>query len=160
METTMEKHSVTHCTFVIERNYAAAPERVFAAFADPEQKRRWYAEGERGEVEAYKLDFRVGGSEHTTTRIGSGPFKGTPLTNDSIYQDIVPNQRIVFAYTMTLGDKRISSSQATVEFIPDGKGTILAFTEQGAFFEGADGPEMREQGWKSLIGQLDKFLTR
>jgi hypothetical protein len=46
-----------------------------------------------------------------------------------------------------------------VEFLPNGKGTILAFTEQGAFFEGADGPEMREQGWKSLIGQLEKIFA-
>ena len=120
---------------------------------------RAQAEGERGEVQEHTLDFRVGGREHTRTRIGGGPFQGTPLTNDSIYRDIVPNQRIVFAYTMTLGDKRISSSQATVEFLPSGNGTILAFTEQGAFFEGADGPERREQGWKSLLGQLQKFLA-
>jgi uncharacterized protein YndB with AHSA1/START domain len=156
----MAKSSVTHSTFIIERNYAASPEKVFAAWSDPVQKRRWYAEGERGSVEAHELDFRVGGGEHTTTIIGGGPFKGAQLTNDSVYLDIVPDQRIVFAYTMTLGDKRISSSQATVEFLPDGKGTIMAFTEQAAFFEGADGPQMREEGWKSLIGQLGKFLAK
>jgi uncharacterized protein YndB with AHSA1/START domain len=156
----MAKSSVTHSTFLIERNYAATPDRLFAAWSDPAQKRRWYAEGERGSVEEHQLDFRVGGSEHTKTVIGGGPFKGTSLTNDSVYLDIFPNQRIVFAYTMTLGDQRISVSLATVEFLPDGKGTIMAFTEQGAFFEGADGPEMREQGWKSLVGQLEKLLAR
>jgi uncharacterized protein YndB with AHSA1/START domain len=156
----MGKSSVTHSTFIIERNLAAPPEKVFAAWSDPAQKRRWYAEGERGSVEAHQLDFRVGGSEHTTSIIGGGPFKGTPLTNDSVYMDIVPNQRIVFAYTMTLGEKRISASQATVEFLRDGKGTIMAFTEQSAFFEGADGAAMREQGWTSLIGQLEKFLAK
>jgi uncharacterized protein YndB with AHSA1/START domain len=155
----MAKSSVTHSTFIIERNYAASAGTVFAAWSDPAQKRRWYAEGERGSVEEHQLDFRVGGGEHTKTVIGGGPFQGTSLTNDSVYLDIVPNQRIVFAYTMTLGEKRISASQATVEFLPDGKGTIMAFTEQGAFFEGADGPDMREQGWKSLLGQLEKFLA-
>jgi uncharacterized protein YndB with AHSA1/START domain len=129
----MTQGCVTHSTFIIERNLASSPERVFAAWSDPVQKRRWYAEGERGSVEAHHLDFRVGGSEHTTTIIGGGPFKGTALTNDS---------------------------QATVEFLADGKGTIMAFTEQSAFFEGADGAEMREQGWKSLVGQLEKFLAR
>jgi uncharacterized protein YndB with AHSA1/START domain len=156
----MEKSSVIHSTYIIERNLAAPPEKVFAAWADPAQKRRWYAESERGSLEAHNLDFRVGGSEHTTSIIGGGPYQGTSLTNDSVYLDIVPNQRIVFAFTMILGEKRISASQATVEFLRDGKGTIMAFTEQGAFFEGADGPEMREQGWKSLLGQLEKFLAK
>jgi len=159
-EQVMEKSSVTHSTFLIERNLASPPEKVFAAWADPAQKRKWYAEGERGSVESHQLDFRVGGGEHTTSVIAGGPFKGTKLTNDSIYLDIVPNQRIVFAYTMTLGDYRMSASQATVEFLRDGKGTIMAFTEQSAFFENSDGPQMREQGWKSLLGQLEQFLAK
>ena len=156
----MAKSSVTHSTFIIERNYGVPPDQVFAAWADPVQKRRWFADEDHAEVEEHKLDFRVGGVETTRRILSGGPFKGTRLTNDSVYLDIVGDQRIVFAYTMTLGEKRISSSQATVELLPNGKGTILAFTEQGAFFEGADGPEMREQGWKSLIGQLDKIFAR
>ena len=46
----MEERSVIHHTFVIERSYAAQPERVFAAFADPAKKRRWFAEGEHHDV--------------------------------------------------------------------------------------------------------------
>jgi uncharacterized protein YndB with AHSA1/START domain len=156
----MAKSSVTHSTFIIERNYGVPPAQVFAAWADPAQKRRWFADGEHAAVEEHQLDFRVGGIEKTRRILMGGPFKDTPLTNDSVYLDIVPNQRIVFAYTMTLGERRISSSQATVEFLANGKGTILAFTEQGAFFEGADGAQMREQGWKSLIGQLEKVFAR
>jgi len=45
------------------------------------------------------------------------------------------NRRIVFAYTMSMGDRRFSSSQATVELLAAGKGTDLIFTEQGAFFK-------------------------
>ncbi len=45
MEKVMEQLSVTHSTFVIERSYPTSPERVFAAFADPAKKRRWFAEG-------------------------------------------------------------------------------------------------------------------
>ena len=79
--------------------------------------------------------------------------------NDTVYRDIVPNRRIVIAYTMTLGDQRISSSHATVELVPHAHGTDLIFTEQGAFFEGADGPEIREEGWRKLLDQLAKQLA-
>jgi uncharacterized protein YndB with AHSA1/START domain len=157
---TMEERSVTHSTFVIERSYPTTPERVFAAFADPAKKRRWYAEGEGHEVEEFEMDFRVGGNERARYRFKEGtPFKGTAFANDTIYQDIVPNRRVVFAATMTLGDKRISASLATVEFLPTEKGTDLILTHQGAFFEGADGPQMREGGWRKLLERLAKELT-
>jgi len=157
----MSERTVTHSTYVIERNYPAAPERVFGAFADPAKKRRWFAEGDELAVESFEMDFRVGGIERTRFRFQEeSPFPGTALTNESSYQDIVPNRRIVIAYTMTLGEQRISASLATFELLPAGRGTDLIFTEQGAFFEGADGPQIREAGWRQLLEQLAKELTR
>jgi uncharacterized protein YndB with AHSA1/START domain len=157
----MEKRSVTHGTFAIERSYPTAPERVFAAFSDPGKKRRWFADGEGPQTEHYELDFRVGGNERTVRRMGDDtPFPGVALTNQTNYQDIVPNRRIVFAYTMTIGDRKISASLATVEFVPTEKGTDLIFTDQGAYFEGADGSKMREDGWSGLLDGIAKELAR
>jgi len=42
--------------------------------------------------------------------------------------------------------------------LPAGSGTDLVFTHQGAYFEGADGPEMRKGGWESLLNKLVKEL--
>ncbi len=158
----IEKRSVTHGTFVIERNYPASPEKVFAALADPAKKQRWYAaEGNGSTVESFEMDFRVGGNDHTVRRFKEGsPFPGTTLENHTNYQDIVPNKRVVFAYTMTLGEKRISASLGTFELVPAGKGTNVIFTDQGAYFEGADGPKMREQGWGVLLDGLAKELAQ
>ncbi len=60
---------------------------------------------------------------------------------------------------MSLGDRRISASLATVEFTATDKGTDLIFTDQGAFFEGSDGPKMREQGWSHLLDGIAAEVT-
>jgi uncharacterized protein YndB with AHSA1/START domain len=51
-------------------------------------------------------------------------------------------------------------SLATVEFLPTGEGTKLILTHQGAYFEGSDGPKMREEGWNTLMERLAKELAR
>jgi len=152
--------SITHSTFVIERDYSAPPERVFAAFTDPAQKRRWFVEGDHHDVEHYALDFRVGGQECASVRFKDGPVKGLTCINDTRYLDLVPNRRVVFASTMTLAEKCISASLGTVELLPTATGTRLTFTHQGAFFEGADGPQMREAGWHKLLEKLAAEFAR
>jgi uncharacterized protein YndB with AHSA1/START domain len=146
--------SVTHGTFVIERNFPVAPERVFAAFSDPAKKHRWFVDDEASGVEDFGMDFRVGGVERKRFSNKYGVF-----TNDTVYLDIVPDRRIVFAYTMSMGDRRFSSSQATVELLATEKGTNLIFTDQGAYFEGSDGPKMRQDGWQVLLESLAKELA-
>jgi uncharacterized protein YndB with AHSA1/START domain len=150
----MKERSVTHATFTIERSYPKPPQRVFAAFSDPAQKRRWFAESEEFQVEKFEMNFRVGGVERSIFRA-----QGMECVNDTVYLDIVPDLRIVIAYTMTLGGKRISSSQDTFELLPAEKGTDLIFTEQAAFFEGADGPQMRQEGWTKLLESLAREVA-
>lgn len=60
------------------------------------------------------------------------------------------------AYVTTFGDRRIPVCLATVEFLPTEKGTGLILAHQGAFFEGADGPQIREEGWRELLDRLAK----
>uniref|UniRef100_Q027A5 Activator of Hsp90 ATPase 1 family protein n=1 Tax=Solibacter usitatus (strain Ellin6076) TaxID=234267 RepID=Q027A5_SOLUE len=157
----MAEPSVIHSTFVVERAYPAAPDRIFAAFADPVRKRRWFVEGGGHEIQHYELDFRVAGKEHARfTFKGGSPVQGLVCDNEGYYLDIVPDRRIVTASTMTIGGRCISASLVTFEFLPTGAGCDLLFTHQGAFFEGADGPKMREEGWNKLLDRLPAELAR
>jgi uncharacterized protein YndB with AHSA1/START domain len=55
---------------------------------------------------------------------------------------------------MTVGDKRISASLASVELFASKSGTRLVFTEQGQFFDGAEQPKQREDGCRELFDRL------
>ncbi|MDP9092867.1 MAG: SRPBCC family protein [Actinomycetota bacterium] len=146
--------TVVHDTFVIDRSYAASPARVFTAFADPSAKVRWF--GEPIEKQApHEIDFRVGGREVLS---GNVPGGGPSFTYDALYQDIVDNERIVYSYEMTIDGKLISVSVATIEFLHSGAGTRLILTEQGAYLDGLDTSEAREQGTKELLDALGQYL--
>jgi uncharacterized protein YndB with AHSA1/START domain len=155
-EKIMTERSVTHATFTVERTYDAAPEKVFAAFANPAEKRRWFAEGEGWHADKFEMDFRPGGIETCIFRFGDGPTG----RNDTVYQDIVENRRIIAAYTMTIGGNRISASLATIEFEPAGAGTRLKYTEQDAFLDGHDNAAQREEGCRGLLETLAAQLDR
>jgi uncharacterized protein YndB with AHSA1/START domain len=156
----MADAAVVHSTFVVERVYPVAPEKVFAAFSDPAKKRRWFGDGLGHTVEEFTVDFRDGGHEYMRYRFGEGtPFPGVELVNEGWYQDIVPNERIVTALAMTIGGKRVSGAMVTIELLPTAAGTELICTHQGVFFEGSGGPQMRETGWKTLFEKLAKELA-
>jgi len=155
-------NTTTHATFVVERRYEAAPKRVFAAWADPKAKRAWFAEGEGWDIRSYELDFREGGRETSRFRFEKGQEvfgEDTMMGNDTLFNEIVPNERIVFTYSMDRNGARFSVSLASAEFKPDGRGTRLIFSEHGAYFDGADGVKMREAGWSELLGSLAIHLN-
>ncbi|MDQ1734451.1 MAG: hypothetical protein QOH56_702 [Pseudonocardiales bacterium] len=147
--------SVVHDTFMIERNYNAAPARVFAAFAEPSEKVRWFGDPDIEKNAAHEIDFRIGGTESLKADAPSG---GPSFTYDARYQDIVDNERIIYSYEMTMDGKRISVSVATIEFIAEGSGTHLILTEQGAFLDGLDSNSVREQGTREVLDALGRYL--
>jgi uncharacterized protein YndB with AHSA1/START domain len=151
----MTKRSATHATFAIERVYPHDISRVYRAFADPAAKKQWFAPPQEGQPDRHSMDFRVGGRE-----VNSGGMHGGPVyVYTAVYQDIVPDERIVYSYDMTADDVRISVSVATLEFRPDGAGTRLLLTEQGVFLDGHDTPEQRERGTKGLLDMLGRALA-
>jgi uncharacterized protein YndB with AHSA1/START domain len=160
----MSKSEIVHDTFVIERSYPVPPARVFAAFADDELKRRWFIiDKEFAATEAYENDFRVGGKETLRVRFadkspGGSPV-GTLMGNDSIYMDIVDNERIVYSYSMLVGDARISTSLTTIQLLPEGQGTRLVFTEQAVYFHGSDSLKHRKQGVTHMLGKIGEAIA-
>jgi uncharacterized protein YndB with AHSA1/START domain len=129
--------AVLHGSFSVERDLAASPDRVFAAYADFEVRRRWFrmpGDPARGR---HELDFRVGGHEVT-----AGVFAPTGEAEEALeyraaFWDLEPGARIVFGYAVTVNGVRRWASLVTVSLsalpLPSGEGTRLRHTEQYAY---------------------------
>ena len=148
-----------HDSFTLARTYPHDRARLYAALAEPELKKRWYVD-HKMRTQAFEMDFRVGGQERQSYALGDEtPFPGAVIENDGRYEDIVEGERIVLSTTMTFGGRRISSSLITFEIAEDGAGSKLTLTHQAAFYEGADGPEMRRAGWTQMLDALARSLA-
>jgi uncharacterized protein YndB with AHSA1/START domain len=146
----MTDRSVTHSTFTLERSFPVPAARVFAAWAEPELKARWFA----GPDSVHALDFRVGGQE-----TASGVHDGQAIDFTTTYVDIVPQQRIAYTSTMTFGGELTTASLTTVEFVTEGDTTRLILTEHGAYLDGHEKPEWREEGTASQLDKLGADLV-
>lgn len=149
-----EGRSVVHAMFSLERSYDASPAQVFHALSNKAAKARWFEGGEGCEVLEREMDFRVGGSERLKGRWTNGVVSSF----SAVYYDVVPDQRIVYVYEMSLDDRKISVSLATMELKPKGAGTLLVVTEQGAFLDGYDDGGSRERGTSFLLERLGASL--
>lgn len=152
----MTERSIAHGSFTIERVYDAAPARVFAAWSSVKAKAVWNVCDDSWKLTLHEMDFRVGGRE----RIRTGPTGGTVHAFDGTFHDIVPDERIVFAYDMRLDQRLISVSLVTITVTPAGKGTRLSFTEQGVFLDGYDDIAGREEGTRVGLDNLQMALQR
>jgi len=143
-----------HDDFTIERDIAAAPALVFQAWATLEGKNQWF--GSRQAKERLReMDFRVGGRE-----VLAGQFpNGVTHEFRAQYFDIKPNERIVYVYEMFLDGVKISTSLATIDFAPKGKGTHMVVTEQHAFVDGYEDKGSRERGTNDLMDALVACLS-
>ncbi|HWV20356.1 MAG TPA: SRPBCC family protein [Devosia sp.] len=150
-----KQRSVSHATFVLERRYKASAARVYRALSEPGAKAQWFTPPETWGKDEQTMDFRIGGVE---TSIG-GPVGGPVHAFHAVYQDIVPNERIVYSYFMMLDDVRISVSVSTFELVADGDFTKLKLTEMGAYLDGFDdGGRLREEGTNVLLDKLGRFV--
>ena len=82
------------------------------------------------------------------------------MRNDTLFLDMVPDERIVFAYSLTAEEVRMSAALTTVELAADGGGTRVLLTEQVAFLDGVDGTASRQRGWGGLLDRLGDAIRR
>ncbi|NLS02597.1 polyketide cyclase [Rhizobium sp. P32RR-XVIII] len=151
----MSDYSTVHSTFSVERTYEVPAARVFAAWSDPKARLQWEAIGENFTTTYTQNDFRVGGRDVSRFNFG----KDDEYVADARYEDIVQDRRIVYAYTMSHNERRISASLTTISLMPISEGTHVVLTEQITILDGGDKVEYRQAGIASQLDQLGVFLA-
>ena len=131
--------------FRVAARIAKPVHEVFEAVADPEQLSHYFTTGgAKGRLE--------------TGATVTWDFHDYPGAFPVQVIEVVPDQRIVYTYTLAVDGTRVSVSLVTVEFTPDAGGTRLTYTEQGAFLDGHDTPAEREHGTREGLARLDEVL--
>lgn len=145
----------THTDFVIEREFDAAPEAVFHAWADPQAKRRW-SDCHAEHTTEYRLDFRPFG--HETHRVADPVGRVQEI--EKVFFDIEAPQRIVYAYDIRLDARRLSVSLVTVDFFAHKHGTRMVYTEQLTYLDGHEDRAERIRGTEEGLDRLRLEMAR
>ena len=130
----MTKRSTTHATFVIERDFKAAPAKVFDAFANPQSKAKWFGGPEDWDKSNNTFDLRVGGKvrlEFDNSRLpnekplpakykeaGKGQFEG-------VITRLEPNRLLTHTWPW-----KSEQSEVTYELTPRGKQVLLTIVHR------------------------------
>ena len=135
----------------LRRRYAAAPEDVWRAWTDPEAIKRWFGPGAGEPVSLAELDVRAGGR----FRIVFGGTDGKAHEAQGVYQEVVPNRKLVFTWTWPRSTPE-RESLITIVFRAAGGGTDLEFRHEKLFDETVR--DNHKRGWSSALDKLEHFL--
>jgi uncharacterized protein YndB with AHSA1/START domain len=145
---------VNHRSFVIERQLPGRPAHAFRFWSDHQLKRRWNSCHPDWEALEDRFHFDVGGGETVIWRMPDG----TEQEMVAHFLEIVPADRLVYAYVMHSGGETVSSSLVTVEFTARAEATTMTYTEQAVFRSVADG-DVREAGTGVGFERLREILA-
>ena len=134
-----------------EREFAAAPDEVFAWLTEPAKVATWW--GPRGfTTPEIFLDLRVGGHYRFTMQ----PADGEAFHLSGTYREIEPPQRLSFTFRW---DEPTADDRETVVLLvlsASNRGTKVSLSQQE--FATEERLELHRQGWAESFDRLDSAL--
>ncbi len=137
-------------SLTLKRRLNAPPQKVYAAWTDPEKILKWFGP-DSGPVKEAFIDVSVGGRY----AVSFSSEDGEQHHVSGVYREVVPNQKLVFTWAWRTMPER--ESLVTVTLSPDGDGTLLTLHHEQFFDERArDG---HQGGWPGALDKLEQFLS-
>ena len=136
----------------ISRSYSVAPEKVWRAWTDPQALSQWFGPG-NPLVTTAEVDLRVGGRYRIVFKGASGDMNEV----SGVYQEVVPNSRLVFTWAFKGTPERVS--RVSIELKPQAAGgTELRFVHDR--FHDEEARVGHDSGWQRGFANLDAMLAR
>jgi uncharacterized protein YndB with AHSA1/START domain/predicted enzyme related to lactoylglutathione lyase len=137
-------------SLTIKRRLSAPPARVFSAWTQPQKIMRWF--GPAG-VQCTHAEFeaRVGGR----FSIAAISPNGERLQVGGTVREVIPDRKLVYSWAWHSTPER--ESLVTVEFKPDGDGTLLTLTHEQFFDQ--DARDRHQYGWNGALDKLEQLCT-
>ena len=144
--------TATKPSLTINRRLKASPAKVFAAWTDPQKIAQWFGPPNQRDAVS-ETDVRVGGRymiRSFTIETGERNQVG------GVYREVVQDRKLVFTWAWHTMPER--ESLVTLEFKPDGEGTLLTLRHEQFFDEPAR--DRHNQGWNAVLDKLETHLAQ
>jgi uncharacterized protein YndB with AHSA1/START domain len=137
-------------SLILKRRLDAPPEKVYAAWTDPEKILKWFGP-DSGQVADAVTDVRVGGRYAVSFSTEDGEQHHV----SGVYREVVPDRKLVFTWMWRTMPER--ESLVTILIKPDGDGTLLTLIHEQFFDEPAR--DRHAEGWAGCLDKLARFLA-
>lgn len=137
----------------MERVLDAPPERIFAAWTDPNLLRRWWAAEPDWTTPEARTDVRVGGQYRLSMRGTDGAVRSVA----GEYLEVDPPRRLVYTWAWESHPDSASTGEITVvavDFVREGSATRVVLEQRG--FADEAGRDSHDRGWQGCLDNLER----
>lgn len=134
----------------LKRTFAASREKLFQAWTDPAEIKKWFHVGEDWTTPLCEIDLRVGGAY----RIGmQPPDRDTPYVVHGVFREVKSPEKLMFTWSW---EGEPHEMLVTVVFRDLGDKTEIELTHER--FPNATERDKHAEGWTGCLQQLDKLV--
>ncbi len=144
----------------LTRVFPAPPVRVFSAWAEASEFKRWFSPAEgKGKTLSYDLDIRPGGKFRIQVKNSDG---GKDCLSGA-YREVVSQKRLVFSMALkedrkvSRWDSPMGETEVTVEFKDLGSKTQVTISQEP--FPSEKSRDIQAKGWGGVLDSLARHLA-